>query len=266
MSRHQFDPVLLVQGFKPFINTFPGAKQFEEYTISTDRGSVYALDLVELRGGTQEETAYNFGTITLDAGGQQIWKREPVDRYGYRNNLSFKRWQQTDVVLHDAQTLDVQVDNSNPVGTIALTQAQVLAFYTTPQHDIFKKEFCWGKQLGLKRQSFLVDVPVQPLQTEDRIVAFIDGRVPRNNGPIIAVSLLSISDVPISFILDLSINGVKIIEDTTAVYWSRFNKREPWIFKANIQPGATFKLDVTQRGLFGNLTDTRYFVTFYFAN
>jgi len=257
------DPVLLCQGF-PSFSIAPATQTTFQYTIATDRGTVRALDMNDI-GTSFDEANYNLSRFTLVAGSQEVLRDEPLSRYGYRTNLSFKQWQQTDVYLNNAQTLSLNVDNTNGGGLIALAQGQVLAFYTDREHDEYRKQFKWGTGLGLKRRSFEAPIPIVAPAVND-VVARVTGNVPRRNGNIIAVSILVVCDQLSSLEATLSINGITAIQEVNATYFSRLNQREPWIFPVYIQPGATFDLSIVSRLGVALPTVAEAYVTFYFEN
>jgi len=256
------DPVLLCQGFATF-SLNPTEILTFQYTIATDRGRVRALDMNDV-SQVYDEAIFNLAQFTLLAGSQELLTDEPLNRYGYRNNLSFKQWQQTDVILNNAQTLSLRVDNNNG-GSLALAQGQVLAFYTDKEHTAYRKAFKWGKGLGLKRRSYVIETPIIAM-VPGQVIATLRGTIPRRNGNIIAVSLLMVNEFLRAIEMTLSINGITAIQEVNSTYFSRMNQREPWIFPVYIQPGATFELNII-----GALTQAlprtgQAVVCFYFDN
>lgn len=266
-------PPLLLQGFELQITNilpFGILEDKKEFTTRVNRGIVNFLDYVAIQSlqtteGTIEAT-FDASQVTLLAGGQQILVDEPAERYNYQLDLGERAEQKIPVIINGGQQLSSKIflpdiiSNSN---TGIIMGIQLLAYYTTKKHEAFVKEYGrFGRNLGLKRQSFRLATPAGTLPGRTEI----NDALPKNQGKIIGVSFLFEGLGIGATNVNLSVDDIGIIEDVNAIRFSRLAQRDPLIFFVYLNPGSTFRLSQQNTIAAGTPTASNLWVTYYFAN
>jgi len=255
-------PVLLAQGFD--FSVGPGLTLPFEFQLKTDRGYIEGVDVIATFNGPYDEVLFTDARFTLQAGGQELLTDEPFDRYSYLWNLGYKRLSRVDVILNDAQTMAFTMFNPG-TAPIALSAGSVMAFYATPEHSAFVKQWHLNNGLGQKRQTFVLNVPALTAAPD---TLFLEGRIPRNKGNVIGVSVLcNIAANIQGRRINVFIDGIQIFENITASYFSKLNQKEPWLFPINLRPGATFRIEaVLIAGFVAGAFEENYYLGFVFDN
>lgn len=250
-------PVLLLQGYA-FAVAGPGAVNSNTVQVSTGRGTVKFLDVYPFFSSPQvfDEDV----PVTISAGGQVLLQDINLGFYSFDTQSGKDRRHRVRIELNDAQTITSVLDNTN--GTTIQGLAPHL-YYSTPEYEFFLKNvFSLKWDLGLKRRTYRLEIPDGDTNAD----AFIERVLPRNNGEIIGVSITTSSEVDDArqILIDLSIDGIKIIENTFGLHWHRLNGRDNNLLPVGIRPGATMNF----RG-FGNTLVASgpvvFYVTFYFG-
>lgn len=258
----QRTPVLLQQGFLDFAAIGGGILiSNKEYRARTDRGFLKYWDMVP---GTMDTPELNQDVrMTLAAGGQNLLEEEQLGMWSPQAQFGKdKNWRVRSIV-NNAQTIQFTMDGTN---AILEQQAILIVSYSTPAHEkflktIFKQKF----GLGLKRKTYLLKVPaltpVGDISVEDIL--------PRNNGAIIGVGisnaydLLGTTELSQQF-MNVSIDGINIIENVPATYYNLAEGRENYLQPVLLRPGST--LTFSAKILTPTVTDIYHSVTFYFDN
>jgi hypothetical protein len=258
-------PVLLCQGYDPLV-TGPVVvgnfnQEVEQYVIRTDRGTVKALDVMNV--GEIDASFIPDNEVTVTAGGQDLLVDMPLAQYLYNFQLGNMNDHITRVILKDAQTVNMKLLNRDFVED---AEAQLQVFYTDKAHENFLNAFKWGNGLGLKRRSYrLSGIGGNP--PPGTVFDFkLEQTIPRQNGPIIGFSIFT-DLAPNNAQLvrhDLFINGVSALENISGLNAVPECARQQYIYRVGLQPGSTFELIVRQYDTI--LDGASYFVTFYFAN
>lgn len=232
---------LLIQGHAP-ISAAIGATAEQTVTTATGRGHVYAVDLISTRA--KNLLTGNAGQVSLIIGGQDIYGTAGTDAFvNFAQPGNFVR-SFTPVNVADAQTSRMIVNNNAAVGLIVMQQ---LMYYTNKDHTEFANKYQRLSGLGQKRFYNTLNLPAAAVGT---IVQ--QGVLPKNLGNINAVSVqlgnvgmnnaqVNNSDVLITIL----INGVEIIQNVTAKYFSIPSFKRPQVFPAYIESGSTYEIRVT---------------------
>ena len=249
-------PVLLHQGFGATAASV-GTVTTSRNQISTGRGSVKYLDIYPFFFGSSQFDPNV--PVTISAGGQVLLEDTNLGIWSFDTQLGKDKHHRVRVILNDAQTFEVTIDNTD--GSFIQAVAPHF-YYTTPAYEYFLKNvFKLKWDLGLKRRTYRLSLP-DGAPVDD----FIERVLPRNNGDIIAVAIHSSSTSTdlrnINY--DVAIDGINIIETVFGLHSSVANGRDGYMMPVPIRPGATMRF----RGV-GDLTvavdPVVLYVTYFFG-
>jgi len=258
---------LLMQGFRMQAVNAAGSlfKDQEPFQITQDRGVVIGLDyvagnLAQYVNGVTEDIWCD-ARIWLKGGGVDLLVGEPAERYDYGMDLGTDEEKLIHTRLAGGQVLNSTLALSTTSGsTLSVIAAQLIAYYSTKRLEDWKKTLSWKAGTGLKRQSFLLEVPQGTTMTFS-----LDDILPKNQGPIIGVSFLAMSAEIFNWHLDFYINGIQVIDNVNCLRFSRKSQREPYILLYPFQAGSKFKATLNLQTLISS-NDGAFAVTFYFDN
>lgn len=259
-------PVLLCQGFLPIFGAVPGTTSgLVQFNIKTDRGKVNRIDMMPVFDIPTAGTGLN-ATVNVSAGGQQILKNAEIPPYSFLLQLGSMQDHLTRVNLNEAQTLNAELDNT--LGFIP-SFAQLQCFYTTPEHEEFLRNFKWKNGLGVKRQTFKLNIPAGAPPPGGFRILEISDTIPRMFGNVIGLSVCqNISAAEsVNMFHSVEINGVTALEDVIGLNADPQCGRQQYIYRVGIQPGSTFRFLVKDfGGTIAPINFNNYFLTFYFDN
>ena len=265
------NPVLLQEGFAPVQITPPGVLTgFGEFRLTTDRGDLKYFDFFPLNYAPAEIIDPAFVTISL--GGQNLVQDENLAQWG--NNFQFGRdhkWQIRSK-FSDGQIGNVFLNGQNeflPSGQDHILQ--VVAKYTSRQHEKYLNNFHLKFGQGLKRRQYFHVVPNVGAVNNITQTQYVS---PRNNGQIIgvAVSVVVPLNDPVNYanneqnltFVDILADGVEIIKNVSTSYYNMENGRDYYLQPMCINPGATFTIRTTTA--LANTTQFNVFLDLYFDN
>lgn len=259
-----YPPVLLQQGFLPGLVFAAGATGSQQLQIATDRGDLKYIDIQPFFNGATNLAQPNL--ITISAGGIEILKNSMLADWSFKRQYGMDKGRRLRVALNDSQTLDV---SGNATNSTTLFAAQTQGFYTTKAHEFFvHKVFSlrWG--LGLKRRDYTLQIPTGlAAGTTVNTTPSPTLRLPREQGDIIAISIMSVGteeDMRNNF-HTLSIDGIRIIQDVWTVGNSFESGRDNALMPVFLRAGATFEFSALVDSSVA-LQETSIILTFYFDN
>lgn len=255
-------PVLLQQQFDPALIAAAGQISDVEYVAKSDRGSLKKFDFFP---GFNSAAALSLNVgVSLSVGGISVVEFATLGMYAIRSQFGKDKEWLIKAKANEAQTIQFQLDGSNDTATQV---AALIGTYTTPSHENFiKNYFHLGFKIGLKRKTYVMDVPIAtPVGTLE-----ITNTLPRNQGNIIGIGISNAADLVASYtdltaqFLTVSINGVTIIENVNGVYYNIASGRDNYLQPIFIPQGSEFQLF----NRVGTPATTRvlYSVTFFFDN
>jgi hypothetical protein len=264
-------PVLLQQGFAPAVMQIAVNRVVNQpFRIRTDRGYLKHLDFFPF-DNRQIPVADNL-PITLNLGGQNLVENSQIGLWSILSQFGKNHTWQIRSKFSEGQVGFIQVNgNDSKAPAIADQTIQLVAKYSTPQHEAYLKNFRLKYGQGLKQRSYTSLVPATG---GTNVVTTITEELPRNNGTIIGVGISlneDINDVVAhpgfelsNAFITLNIDGVAIIENVSSIYYSWQNGRDYFLQPVCINPGATMELNILQTTI--NTTPFKVNVRFYFGN
>ena len=260
------NPPLLLQGFEPQgVSSFANPEDRKQFQLEVNRGVVYAVDYVTANLATIaapfDELNWADATVDLLAGGQELLRNAPLERFIYNADIGNQKEQRVFTWINGGQVLDsiMRIDPAT-ISTVPVLGGQLHCYYTTQALEDWRKQFRWKNGQGLKRRAYKVDLPLV-LGTFDYTVRDV---LPKNQGKIIGFSIMHLgADISECF-SSVRIDGIEIIKNVQNFRFSRFQQREPVVFKIPLNPGSTFEFIVRKESVTGN--DGAAFITFYFDN
>lgn len=259
------NPPLLLQGFA-FQSVFAGVtnEDRQQFTLETNRGVVYAIDYeavnLAIFAAGQDEINWNDATITCLAGGQELLRDNPAERFGYSYDIGNQAEQRVLTWINGGQVVDsiLKIDAAS-IATIPNIAAQFLAYYSTQELEEWRKGFKWKNGEGLKRRTYSVE------WTNAESGTFtIEDVLPKNQGDIVGFSILNMGASIYEAFVTLNVDGIELIKNVTGLRFSRWSQRDPRVFPIPLNPGSTFKLDCLNPNTSAN--EGKLFLTFYFDN
>lgn len=265
------NPVLLQEGFDITQIIVPGTLAgFSEFRLTTDRGDLKYIDFYTLDYSAQAIASTCFATISL--GGQNLIQDENVSQWG--NNFQFGRdhkWQIRSK-FSDGQIGNVFLNGQKEgLNATASQQIQVVAKYTSRQHEQFLNNFRLKFGQGLKRRQYVHSVENVAIANNISQSSFVS---PRNQGQIIGVAvsvvvpLLDAVNYPnneqnFTFV-DILADGVEIIKNVSTSYYNMANGRDYYLQPMCLNPGATFTIRTTS--VLPNTFRFQVYLDLYFDN
>lgn len=265
------NPVLLQEGFQVTNVTPPGTLTgFSEFRLTTDRGDLKYLDFFPLNYAPAQLIDPCFTTISL--GGQNLIQNENISQWG--NNYQFGRdhkWQ-IRAKFSDGQIGNVFLNGQNEfLPSTQRHDIQVVAKYTSRQHEKYLNNFHLKFGQGLKRRQYFHIVPNVAVADNISSTQYVS---PRNNGQIIGIAVSVV--VPLNdavnygndeqnfTFVDILADGVEIIKNVSTSYYNMENGRDYYLQPMCINPGATFT--IRTRTNLANTTTFNVFLDLYFDN
>jgi len=238
-------PVLLQQGFD-FLTIGAGTQGTNDFRLATDRGYSKYFDIYSI-ANTVLQLQDNCAA-TLNVGGQNIVQDSNfpfwTSTYQYGRDHKFL----VRAEFSDGQTGTFTLNGTQVVASNQEQAGQIIVYYETKGHELFKKNFKLRYGQGLKRREFFHVVPVSALPNNISQTSFT---APRNNGNIIAIGVTTV--VPLVDVLypnqeqhrtlvTILADGIEVIKDVSATYYQAETGRDMRIQPISIQPGATFTI------------------------
>jgi hypothetical protein len=259
------NPPLLLQGFD--LQTVVAALVNEDrrqFQLETNRGVVFAVDYISVNlaviAAGQDETVWNDALIDCLAGGQELLRDAPAERYDYDVDLGNEVEQKILTWINGGQVVDsILKINPASIAPVPNIATQFQAYYSTEDLEEWRKSYKWKNGQGLKRRTY--DVAILAAQSG---TFSIEDVLPKNQGEIIGFSLLYYGANIGEGFANLAVDGIEIIKNVYLPRFSRFCQRDPEVFLIPLNPGSTFKLDLVNPNTTGN--DGILYVTFYFDN
>ncbi len=265
------NPVLLQEGFDVVAIGIPGTPTgFGDFRLTTDRGDLKYLDFFTLDYTRAAIASTCFATISL--GGQNLVQDTNVSQWG--NNFQFGRdhkWQ-IRAKFSDGQIGNIFLNGQREdFPATASQQIQVVAKYTSRQHEKYLNNFHLKFGQGLKRRQYPHTVTNVAAVDNIEETQYIS---PRNNGQIIGIGISVVVDLldaaafpnneqNFTFV-DILADGVEIIKNVSTSYFNMSNGRDYYLQPMCINPGATFT--IRTRSALANTTVFNVFLDLYFDN
>ena len=262
-------PVLLQQGFDPaemLVATNRVVNQ--SFRIRTDRGYLKHLDFFPFFNdiiSVQDNLP-----ITINLGGQNIIENSQIGMWSILSQFGKNHTWQLRAKFSEGQTGFIQVNGNDRNGPAVTDQTvQLIAKYSTPSHEQFLKDFRLKYGQRLKQRQYSLVVPATALTD---VTTRLTEELPRNNGQIIGIGIslnsditdpVGINELPFAFIT-IKIDGVAIIENVSAIYYSWQSGRDYYLQPICINPGATVEIECTQTSI--NSVRFNINANFYFGN
>lgn len=257
------NPPLILQGFPVQSITGAGAIAENQYTLKTNRGVVSRIDYLALNlaiaFGAYDEANWNDAFLNLRAGGQDLIQNVPAERFDYNLDQGKPVSQRLHTWLRGGQVLNSKLERSTTGSpTVANISTQLLCEYSTEDLEEFRKNFKFKKGTGLKMRSYRLEhgAVAGPFELEKTL--------PKNQGNIVGVELLYMGASNYEATLELSIDGINIIEGVNGLRFSRYYQRSPRFLPVPLHPGADFKLVVDNPNT--SVNAGVIFLSFYFDN
>jgi len=259
---------LLLQGFDIQSVNYGGAPVFRDlrkFQLEQFRGVVtkleYLAGYLALYVNGVDEGVWIDAKISLKGGGRDLLVQEMAERYDYLLDLGRDQDTAIKTRLAGGQQLEslLEISSTGTLSTQLNISAQLLAQYSTKKLEDWKKTLDWKAGTFVKRQSFKFDIDPAVLTTET-----FSGTLPKNQGPIIGVSITILSAELFNYKIGLKMNGLEIVKDVWGLRFTRNSPREPFILFYPFSAGSKFDLTVDKEALVGN--DGNIFITFYFDN
>lgn len=258
---------LLMQGFKTQSINLAAAKfvDKQQFTLTQNRGVVIGLDyvsgnLIQFVNGVTEDI-WNDATISTKAGGQDLLVNEAAERYDYALDLGTDEETLIHTRLEGGQIIESALEISPAsFATFPTLQTQLIAYYSTERLEEWRSTLKFPAGTGVKRQDFVLNVEASAsLQYKFSDV------LPKNQGPIIGVSFLAMSNEIFNWNLTFSVDGIAIVENVNCLRFSRRSQREPFILFYPFEAGSRFEAILDLDAAI-TTNDGAFFMTFYFAN
>lgn len=257
------NPPLLLQGFdKQFIQVGVQDEDSQQFQLEVNRGVVNWVDYSSVNDTIVSgftEVFWNNATIDLLAGGQELLRALPAERFDYNLDLGTVQEQRIQTWINGGQTLNSKL-SIDPAATSPINeiQTQLHCYYTTQEYREWLARFKWKSGLGLKRRAYSLEIPNAPG------IFNLEDVLPKNQGNIIGFSMLFMMVNAFESVIDLSVDGLTILKNVSGERFSRANQKDPQTFLIPLHPGSTFNLQCNTI----NTTNSpgRLYLTFYFDN
>lgn len=265
------NPVLLQEGFEVTNINPPGVRTgFTEFRLTTDRGDLKYLDFYPLN--YEANTIIDPAFVTISLGGQNLVQNSNLAQWG--NNFQYGRdhkWQ-IRAKFSDGQIGNVFLNGQNEfLPSTQRHDVQVVAKYTSRQHEKYLNNFHLKFGQGLKRREYFHIVPNVAAVDNISETQYVS---PRNQGQIIGVAvsvvvpLLDAGNYPANeqnfTFVDILADGVEIIKNVSTSYYNMSNGRDYYLQPMCINPGATFT--IRTRTALANTTTFNVYLSLYFDN
>lgn len=261
-KKKYYGPVLLYQGFG-METVPPSTRDSFNYDLAMDRGVCRGIDIINPY--PEDDLNDNPFVFTTKINGKEILVDMNWSNFSYYKTSGRDDEEIVRVNVNERGTVELDINNNISFGNPAAARLEFVAYYSTPEHSEFLKNFRWGRGLGFKQKSYLLRIPAGI--TPQDVRPSITGNLPRNNGDIIAVSISCASqdrNLVVNRRFSVSENGTKIIEGYNGVLALPSSGRRDWIFKKRISPASTFTFECEPTT--NVIVDEFYYVTFYFDN
>lgn len=261
-------PVLLQQGFDPLV-IGGGTQDTNNFRLTTDRGFSKYFDIYPFNNA--QAALIDNCQATLNVGGQNLVQDTNLpfwtSSYHYGRDHKFR----IRAEFSDGQTGTFTLNGTNPPASAVEQSGQIICYYSTSAHEIFKRNFKLRYGQGLKRREYYHIVPNVPGTDNISQTTFT---APRNNGNIIAVgvsTVVPLDDVAVwpnleqhNTLTTILADGIEIIRDVSSTYYNAETSRDYFIQPISIQPGATFTIQ--SRTILGNTATFNIYLTLFFDN
>lgn len=244
MKINNYKPILLIQGFK-VQNTTPGNFVQYSYTTPSDRGQLKFLDMLFL--SDLSSTVNEPGNFTVAVGGQNVIETEGFNNWDFKSQLGKDQAWEVRTYAAENQTINLTMDTR--LSSLTKLQ-QLIAKYTTAAHEDFLKSYQLKFSPGIKRKGYQL---IRPLASIDTIS--LEVQLPRQKGNIIGIAISNGGSVTfvdqLNTLINVFIDGVKIIDKVCAGYFNTESGRDSYLNKIFILPGATMKMEIEVQGIDG---------------
>jgi hypothetical protein len=236
--KNNYRPVLLVQGFKPELTNSGEFTQYS-YTTPSDRGELKYIDMIFF-----EDKVTVFlnepGNFTVAVGGQNVIETESFPNWDIQSQLGKNQFWEVRTYAQENQTivktLDLRLSTTSKF-------SQLITKYTTAAHEEFLKSYQLKFSPGIKRKGYQLTRIVGTVNTN-----FLEVQLPRQKGNIIGIGISNggnVDDIDqINTLINVYIDGVKIIDKVCAGFFNISSGRESYLNKIFILPGATMKIEL----------------------
>lgn len=254
---------LLLQGFDRQSVTLPLIfEDSKSFNTEVNRGVITALDYssvnLQLLLGL-DEAFWNDAKITLRGGGQDLLQNVPAEMFDYMVDLGNQQEQKIWTWIEGGQTLESSLKVDAASASTALNiQTTLHAYYMTKRVHEWRQKIKWKSGLGMKRRAYNVQ------QAAAAGTYTVEDTLPVNQGAIIGFSIVYLGANSSDALLDLAIDGLKIVKNAKGERFSRMNQRDPFVFLVPLNPGSKFTFDVRQTSAAPG--PGSIFLTFYFDN
>lgn len=241
--RKNYRPVLIIQGFEPGGISTNLNRQFQ-YTTPVDRGNLKYLDVVFFDDNVSS-ILNEPGFFTVAVGGQNVIETESFPNWDIEAQLGKDETWDVRTYAAENQTISMTVNTTN---SITPKFWQLIAKYTTAAHEEFLKNWKLKFTPGMKRKGYQVTRPIGTITPVTFSV-----QLPRQKGDIIGLAISNGGRVDLvdqlNTLIDVYIDGVKIVDKVQAGYFNKQSGRDSYLNKILILPGATMKIDLTVANL-----------------
>jgi len=238
-----YRPVLIIQGFEPGGIGINQNTQIQ-YQTPVDRGNLKYLDVVFFDDNVSS-LLNEPGNFTVAVGGQNVIETESFPNWDIESQLGKDEAWDIRTYAAENQTLNMTV---NTIGSVTPKFWQLIAKYTTAAHEEFLKSWQLKFTPGMKRKGYQVTRTIGTITPVTFSV-----QLPRNKGNIIGIGISNGGRVDfvdqLNTLIDVYIDGVKIVDKVQAGYFNKQSGRDSYLNKIFIMPGATMKIDLTVANL-----------------
>lgn len=233
-----YRPVLLVQGFN-VQNTQVGNFVQYSYTTPSDRGQLKYLDMIfvsDILADVNEP-----GNFTVSVGGQNVIETEGFNNWVLNSQLGKDALWDVRTYAAENQTINLTMDTRLSIGLFKIQQ--LIAKYTTAEHEEFLKTYQLKFTPGIKRKGYQLTRLIGTVNTVS-----LEVQLPRQKGNIIGIGISNAGDIllldQLNTLINVYIDGVKIIDKVCAGYFNIASGRDSYLNKIFILPGATMKIEL----------------------
>ena len=222
-----YDPVLLYEGFG-LEQALPGANIDKTYQLTNQRGFVKKLDVNVPSAILDTATIDARQRVSIWGNGQTLVDAQPVvDFLSYKQNNNVFT-ENIPSALNENGSVRFLLDNSDAFSIPAAIRAELVAHYSTQDHENFLKRLKPSHSLSLKRKTFEIDKP-ELLAGEQ---FDITGEIESGYGDAVGFSISSaIQNENIVFTDAFSVqeNGIEIVKNYSAINTLAVNGRKDWV-------------------------------------